>query len=53
MSHRLAAVAGAQDVIVLDGGRVVEAGAAARVLAGDGLAARLLGVERTRLAEGA
>jgi len=53
VSHRLAAVAGAQDVIVLDGGRVVESGSAERVLAGDGLAARLLDVERMRRAEGA
>jgi ATP-binding cassette, subfamily B, bacterial MsbA len=53
VSHRLVAVAGAQDVIVLDAGRVVESGSAARVLAGDGLAARLLGVAPARLAEGA
>ena len=53
VSHRLVAVAGAQDVIVLDAGRVVESGAAAHVLAGDGLAARLLGVAPARLAEGA
>jgi len=32
---------------------VVESGSAAQVLAGDGLAARLLGVERMRRAEGA
>jgi subfamily B ATP-binding cassette protein MsbA len=53
VSHRLVAVAGAQDVIVLEAGRVVESGSAACVLAGDGLAARLLGVAPARLAEGA
>jgi subfamily B ATP-binding cassette protein MsbA len=53
VSHRLVAVAGAQDVVVLDAGRVVESGPAARVLADDGLAARLLGVAPARLAEGA
>jgi len=52
VSHRAATIAAAEDVVVLEGGRLVESGPAARVLAGDGLAARLLGFDRLRAAGG-
>jgi sulfate transport system ATP-binding protein len=46
VSHRAETVRRADDVVVLDGGRVVDAGPAARVLGGGGLVARLFGGAR-------
>jgi ABC-type multidrug transport system fused ATPase/permease subunit len=45
-THRLAAAQGADRVIVLDGGRVVEEGAHAALLAAGGLYARLWRIQQ-------
>jgi ATP-binding cassette subfamily B protein len=46
MTHRLRAAQGADRIIVLDGGRVVESGTHAALLAGGGLYARLWRIQR-------
>jgi ATP-binding cassette subfamily B protein len=49
VSHRVSAVMGADQILVLDGGVVAERGTHAQLLAGDGVYARLL--ERQLLEE--
>jgi ATP-binding cassette subfamily B protein len=48
VSHRVSAVRGADRVVVLDGGRIVEAGAPAELLARGGVYARLARVQGQR-----
>ena len=52
VSHRAQTVAGAAQVVVLDGGRVCDAGPIERVLRRSGLVARLLSADRLRAAGG-
>ena len=53
VSHRAQTVAGATQVVVLDGGRVCDHGPADRVFRRGGLVAHLLGADRPRAAGGA
>jgi subfamily B ATP-binding cassette protein MsbA len=53
VSHGPAAITSADDIVVLDAGRVVAAGPATRILSGDGLVARLLGFAHLKAAGGA
>ncbi|WP_317416533.1 ABC transporter ATP-binding protein [Thermophilibacter provencensis] len=49
IAHRLRTVAGADQIVVLDGGRVAEQGTHAELMAAGGLYARLAGIQRKSL----